>query len=78
MVGLPDDKWGEIIACFIRSEGNEDLDVQELRRHCREHLSPQKTPAVWCRVDEFPLTGSRKSQKFKLRDGYLAGDYGSL
>lgn len=76
VVGLPDDKWGEIIACFIRSEGNEDLDVQELRRHCREHLAPQKTPVVWCRVDEFPMTGPRKIQKFKLRDGYLAGDYG--
>ncbi len=76
VVGLPDEKWGEIIACFFRSEGNHDVDVQALHRHCREHLAPQKTPAVWCRVDEFPLTGSRKIQKFKLRDRYLAGDYG--
>ncbi len=75
VVGLPDDKWGEVIACFIRSEGDADLDVQDLRNHCRAQLSPQKTPAVWCRVDAFPLTGSRKIQKFKLRDGYLAGDY---
>ena len=52
------------------------VQVQALHRHCREHLAPQKTPAVWCRVDEFPLTGSRKIQKFKLRDRYLAGDYG--
>ena len=75
VVGLPDKKWGEIIASFIRSEGNQELDVQELHRHCREHLSPQKTPVVWCRVDTFPLTGSGKIQKFMLRDGYLAGDY---
>ena len=75
VVGLPDKKWGEIIAGFIRSEGNRELDVQELHRHCREHLSPQKTPVVWCRVDTFPLTGSGKIQKFMLRDGYLAGDY---
>ncbi len=26
----------------------------------------------WCRVDEFPLTGSRKIQKLKLRDEYSA------
>jgi len=78
VVGLPDDKWGEIISCFIRSEGNKSLDIQELHRYCREHLSPQKTPAVWCWVDSFPLTGSGKIQKFMLRDGYLAGDYKSL
>jgi fatty-acyl-CoA synthase len=75
VVGLPDAKWGEIISCFIRTEGDRELDVQALRRHCREHLSPQKTPVVWCRVDVFPLTGSGKIQKFALRDGTLAGDY---
>ena len=75
VVGLPDNKWGEIVACFIRSEGNQELDPQALHRHCREHLSPQKTPVVWCRVDAFPLTGSGKIQKFMLRDGHLAGDY---
>ncbi len=75
VVGLPDKNWGEIIASFIRSEGDADLDVRDLRNHCRAHLSPQKTPTVWCRVDAFPLTGSRKIQRFKLRDGYLAGVY---
>ena len=71
VVGLPDPKWGEIIACFIRSENDQPLDVADLRRFCREQLSPQKTPAVWCRVDAFPLTGSGKIQKFALRDDYL-------
>ena len=78
VVGIPDDKWGEIVACFIRSESDQVIDSQELHRHCREHLSPQKTPAVWCRVEAFPLTGSGKIQKFMLRDGYLAGDYNLL
>ena len=71
----PNEKWGEIISCFIRTEADQELDVQALRRHCREHLSPQKTPVVWCRVDALPLTGPGKIQKFALRDGYLAGDY---
>jgi fatty-acyl-CoA synthase len=78
VVGLPDKKWGEIVACFIRSEGNQELDPQELRGHCRQHLSPQKTPVVWCNVDVFPLTGPGKIQKFALREGYLAGDYKPL
>lgn len=72
VVGLPDEKWGEIIAAFYRTEGNAEVDVTALRAHCREHLAPQKTPAVWERVTEFPLTGSGKIQKFNLRDQYLA------
>ena len=75
VVGLPDEKWGEIIGCFVRCEDGAALDVSDLRRHCRTHLSPQKTPTVWCRVSEFPLTGSRKIQKFRLREQYLAGEH---
>ena len=72
IVGLPDPKWGEVIACFVRSE-RADLDELELHRHCRQLLSPQKTPTVWCKVDAFPLTGSGKIQKFALREQYLSG-----
>ena len=78
VVGLPDDKWGEIVACFIRPEPGHDVDPGELRAYCRDHLSPQKTPVVWCRVDGFPLTGSGKIQKFALRDGFAAGEYDAL
>ena len=75
VVGLPDEKWGEVIGCFIRSEDDASLDIEDLRRHCRAFLSPQKTPTVWRRVDEFPLTGSRKIQKFRLREQFLAGEH---
>ena len=78
MVGLPDDKWGEVVACFIRSEPAAVLDPAELHAHCRERLAPQKTPTVWCAVGVFPLTGSGKIQKFSLHEGYLAGQYQPL
>jgi len=78
VVGIPDPKWGEIIACFVRPEPGKDVDHLELRRHCREHLAPQKTPATWCLVKDFPLTGSGKIQKFVLRDRYVAGEYEGL
>jgi len=72
VVGLPDEKWGEIIAAFCRTEGNVETEISVLRSHCREHLAPQKTPVVWERVTSFPLTGSGKIQKFALRDQYIA------
>jgi fatty-acyl-CoA synthase len=73
VVGLPDDRWGEIIACFYRAEGDRPLDSAELHDHCRAQMSPQKTPTLWRQVPAFPLTGSGKIQKFKLREEYLAG-----
>ena len=75
VVGLPDDKWGEIIAAFIRTDRSQKMDIEAFHNHCRAWLAPQKTPTVWCRVDDFPMTGSRKIQKYKLRDGFLAGEY---
>ena len=76
VVGLPDEKWGEVIAAFILSDG--PLDVADLRNHCRAHLSAQKTPSIWVRVPDFPLTGSGKVQKFAIREKFLAGNYGEV
>ena len=74
VVGLPDEKWGEIIAAFILSETTPEL--HELKAYCQRHLSAQKTPTTWVQVPEFPLTGSGKVQKFAIRDKFLAGGYG--
>jgi fatty-acyl-CoA synthase len=71
VVGLPDPKWGEVIGAFVRTVGNGPIEVDALRAHCRELLSPQKTPSIWEQVNEFPLTGSGKIQKFAIRDNYL-------
>ena len=76
VVGLPDPKWGEVIGAFIRSTGL--LDKGTLHAHCRANMSPQKTPNVWVQVEEFPLTGSGKIQKFILRDRFVAGEYTEL
>ena len=76
VVGLPDEKWGEVIAAFILSD--QPLDVADLRTHCRALLSAQKTPSVWVHVPHFPLTGSGKVQKFAIRDKFIAGNYGEV
>jgi fatty-acyl-CoA synthase len=76
VVGIPDKKWGEVIAAFILSD--QSLDLVDLRTHCRAHLSAQKTPSIWVHVQNFPLTGSGKVQKFAIRDKFLAGNYGKV
>ncbi|MEL6878373.1 MAG: AMP-binding protein [Pseudomonadota bacterium] len=76
VAGVPDEKWGEIVACFMRlAEGAARPDEGELRGFIRERLSPQKTPAHWVWVNEFPLTGSGKVQKFALSEAFVRGDY---
>jgi len=75
VVGIADEKWGEQVACFIRSGSEESFDAAALKAFIRERLSPQKTPAYWIRVTDWPLTGSGKIQKFKLREAFEAGEH---
>ena len=78
VVGLPDPRWGEIVACFVRMEDGQVLDSGALRGFCRQHLSPQKTPTMWFQVTSFPLTGSGKVQKFALRQQFLDGQHTAI
>jgi fatty-acyl-CoA synthase len=74
VVGVPDDKFGEQIAAFVRSSADRDPTVAELRSYLREHLAPFKTPRYWIFVDEYPLTASGKIQKFVLRERFIKGE----
>ena len=78
VVGLPDEKFGEIVGAFLRPAPGQAVNRDELHAYLRQHLSPQKTPTKWCIVDEFPLTGSGKIQKFVLRDQWAEGAFNEM
>jgi fatty-acyl-CoA synthase len=67
VIGLPDEKWGETVAVVLRSAPGVTLRRQELFDYVRSSIAPHKAPRDWFIVDEFPLTGSGKIQKFKLQ-----------
>ena len=73
VVGLPDERLGEVVGAFIRSAPGETPDREALFAYLREHASPQKTPKHWFLMAEFPLTGSGKIQKYVLREQWLDG-----
>jgi fatty-acyl-CoA synthase len=73
VVGLPDPKWGEVVAAFIRPPPGVTIEKEELHGYVREHLAPHKTPRHWFVVEAMPLTGSGKIQKFKLREQWSQG-----
>ena len=72
VVGVPDEVLGEAVAAFVRMTDGAAFDPEALRAHCRSQIAPQKCPAHWQQVSEWPLTGSGKIQKFKLRDQWVA------
>ena len=73
VVGLPSERFGEEVGAFLRCSPGEKLNKDELFAYLRESMSPQKTPRYWFEVDEFPLTGSGKIQKFVLRKQWEDG-----
>lgn len=74
VVGLPDETWGEVVGAFLRPAPGHTVSKAELFAYVREHLAPQKTPKLWYEVDQFPLTGSGKIQKFRLRELWERGE----
>ena len=75
VVGLPDAKWGEVVAAFVRPAPGQAFDKEALVAYLREHLAPHKTPKHWFVLDAFPLTGSGKIQKYRLRERWQAGEF---
>ena len=74
VIGVPHEKWGEEVAAFIRPAPGATIEKEELIDYMRASLAPHKTPKHWFVVDAFPLTGSGKIQKFKLREAWTKGE----
>ncbi len=75
VVGVPDEKWGEQVACFMRACGGDCPAPAAMKDFIRQRLSPQKTPKFWIYVEEWPLTGSGKIRKFKLAEAFQEGAF---
>ncbi len=68
VVGIPDEKYGEIVEAFVIKEENADIKEEDVRDYAIERIARYKVPKHVFFVDEFPLTASGKVQKFKLRE----------
>jgi fatty-acyl-CoA synthase len=74
VVGLPDEKFGEIVAAIVRTRDTTPTDLcVQLTAYVRERLSPHKTPARWFVAKDLPLTPTGKVRKFKLAQLIEAG-----
>jgi fatty-acyl-CoA synthase len=68
VVGVASEKYGEEVGAFIILHENANIDEQAVVDFCRGKIARHKIPKYIFFVKEFPMTGSGKIQKFKLRD----------
>jgi fatty-acyl-CoA synthase len=79
VIGLPDERWGEIIAAVVRpADPAAAPSADELHDWCREKLAAHKTPSAWYFVDSYPMTASGKIQKFMLKQWVEEGRLQSM
>src|SRR5262245_12667975 len=68
VVGLADARLSEIAVAFIQPMTGQHVTESEIAGHCRGRIASYKIPRHVFLVDEFPMTGSGKVQKVKLRE----------
>ncbi|OLC53816.1 MAG: hypothetical protein AUH77_09670, partial [Candidatus Rokubacteria bacterium 13_1_40CM_4_69_39] len=67
VVAFPDARLSEVGVAFVRLEPGEALGEAEVIDYCRDKIASFKIPRHVIFVAEFPMTGSGKIQKAKLR-----------
>ncbi len=68
VAAVPSKKYGEEVGAFIILHEGASLTEDEVRDFCRGKIARHKIPKYIFFVDSFPMTGSGKIQKFKLKD----------
>ncbi|UVI36427.1 class I adenylate-forming enzyme family protein [Brevibacterium spongiae] len=70
VVGVPDERSGEIGVAFIVPRAGATVDPEDLRGYVGERLSRHKVPhsVLFLSPEELPTTTSGKVQKFRLRE----------
>lgn len=68
IIGVPDLKWGEQVCAVVKPRPNMTITQEEVKEFLTPFLAHHKIPKFVQIVEDFPLTGSGKVQKFKLRE----------
>ena len=69
--GVPDTRFGEAVAVWIKLRDGESASVDEIRAFCDGQIAHYKIPAYVRFVEGFPLTVTGKIQKFMMRDAMV-------
>ncbi len=67
VIGVPDEKWGEVGMAFYSSITNEKLDKEELVNFCLQRLAKYKSPKYFVHILELPKSDTGKLDKIALK-----------
>jgi acyl-CoA synthetase (AMP-forming)/AMP-acid ligase II len=73
VIGIPDKKWGEIVAAFVVRKPGATVTENELQVFVRQLISHYKVPKSVSFVESLPKAPTGKIQKVVLRDKYWKG-----
>jgi fatty-acyl-CoA synthase len=68
VIGVPDAKYGEEVMAWVKLKHGATLTEQEIKSFCKRQIADFKIPRHVRFVDSFPMTGSGKIQKFRMRE----------
>ena len=72
VIGVPDDKWGEVPKAFVTTREGITLTEEELIEFAKERIARFKAPK-YVEFGDLPKTSTGKIQKYILRDREWAG-----
>ena len=67
VIGLDDDKWGEVIGVALVTTDNKELDLDEIQKWCSKDLSDYKLPRRVLILDNLPKNSMGKITKKKIK-----------
>lgn len=67
-VGMPDPRLSEVVAAFVELKSHGRPTELELIDYCRLHLASFKVPRRVVFLQEWPMTGSGKIQRYVLKE----------
>ena len=68
VIGLPDRRLGEIPMAWVKLNNGYHATEEEIREFCRGRIAYFKVPQYVRFVDSFPMTVTKKVQKFLMRE----------
>ncbi len=71
VIGVPDERWGEVGKAVVVVKPGETLSEQELIAHCLANLARFKAPASVAWTDVLPRNATGKVLKWELRKDYV-------
>jgi fatty-acyl-CoA synthase len=70
VVGVPDERLGEVPAAFVELKDGAHIEPDEMIEHCRGKIASFKVPRFVRIVDDWPVSAT-KIQRFRLREQLL-------